>query len=304
MTNDFLDTVRPYLLPNEEVEFTCRTQSGFVILSSRRFIILNEEKRDEYCIEKSIPYGCISSIEHKKIDRFEITGIVLDQYGHRTSETRSFIVKAPKEEREKFQSTMNRCFDVIEEIRNSDDKSSHYGNSYLENMPESLTKNARLDLNTVLRDQPIPDSLIHEAMEFLGAEPFILEDSLKDSKDKENGILFAVGERGYYWIRGKKTGRFMSDVIIDTIEWDNIKSFSYRWETQNAIIEVTYSLTSDGKASTTQYQWSPLVNDDTLHYPWLLQQMNGPWILADIISKYGREGESFHSPSYSRYFTL
>ena len=27
-------------------------------------------------------------------------------------------------------------------------------------------------------------------------------------------------------------------------------------------------------------------NDETLQYPWFLQHMNGPWILADIIRKY------------------
>lgn len=295
MTEDSLATIRSYLLPNEKVEFACRIQSGFVILSSRRFVILQEESRDVYRIEKAIPFGCISSIEQKKIDRFEITGTVLDQYGRRRSETRSFTVIAPKDAPEEFQSTMNRCVNFLEDIRNLDRKPPLNDCVYLDHMPTSLTKNARLDLNTVLRDQPIPDSLVHEAIEFLGAEPFLLEESLKAANDNENGILFAVGKQGYYWIKGKKTGRFMSNVIVDTVEWDNIQSFSYRWDSENAIIDVTYSLTSDGKGLTTQYQWSPSVNSETLQYPWLIQQMNGPWILADIFSKYKREGESFHS---------
>ncbi len=286
MTEDSLDAVRPYLLPNEDVDFVCRIRGGYVILSSRRFVLLKEENRDVYCIEKAIPFGCIMSIEPKKIDRFEISGIVLDKIGQPTSEVRSFIVRAPKEERNEFQSAMNRCIDVLEKIRKSDGKLSHHDNSYLEHMPESLTQNAILDLNTILRDQPIHDALVPQAEEFLGDAPFILEESLRDGKDKENGILFAVGTRGYYWIKGKKTGRFMSNVTIDTVEWDNIRSFSSRWDNENAVIDVTYSLTSDGKASTTQYQWSPSVNSETLQHPWFLQCMNGPWILADIIHKY------------------
>ncbi|MCK4566457.1 MAG: hypothetical protein KAU48_04020, partial [Candidatus Thorarchaeota archaeon] len=51
-------------------------------------------------------------------------------------------------------------------------------------------------------------------------------------------------------------------------------------------IEATYSLTEDGRDSTVLYQWVPTVNDDTLQFPWLLQQLNGPWILADIMYKY------------------
>ncbi|MGY5872914.1 MAG: hypothetical protein RTV72_11755 [Candidatus Thorarchaeota archaeon] len=307
MTNDSSETVRPYLLPNEDIEFIRRIQSGFIVLSSRRFVLLKEEERDAYCIEKAIPHSCISSIEQKKIDRFEISSIALDQNGHHTSEVRSFNVNAPRGEhgenkeeiQNQFQSAMNRCFSIIEEKRNLDqfagDTSSQRDYSYLEHLPESLTRNAILDLNTILQDQPVPDELVHEAEKFLGAEPFIIEESLRNGNDKEDGILFAVGKRGYYWIKGKKTGRFMTNVIIDTVEWDNIRSFSFQWEYENAVIDVTYSLTSDGKESTTQYQWSPPVNDETLQYPWLLQHMNGSWILADIICKYSEV--TFPNPS-------
>ena len=286
MTENSFETVRPYLLPNEDVEFICRILGGFIVLSRRRFVLLKEKKNDVYSIEKAIPYSCISGIEQKKIDRFEVSGFVLDQYGRHTRETKFFLVRAPREEKEGFQSTLNQCIDVLQEMKNSDSKAAHYDNSYLDSMPESLTRNARLDLNTILRDQPIPDTLVQEAEEFLSTKPFIIEESLRAANDKENGILFAVGKRGYYWIQGMKIGRFMSNVIIDTVEWSNIQSISYRWNDENAIIDVTYSLTSNGKSSTTQYQWSPSANNETIQYPWLLQCMNGPWILADIISKH------------------
>jgi len=284
MADDSVDPLRPYLLPNEDVELICRTQSGFIILSNRRLVLLKEEKRETHRIEKAIPFDCISNIKQKKTDRFEIS-----------CETKSFVVRAPRDGHEEFQSKMSQCIDVIEGIRRSERKPSHIDYSYLEHLPASLIQNGLLDLNTILRDQPIHDRLVHEAEEFLGAEPFILEESLRHGNDKENGILLAVGTGGYFWIKGKKTGRFMSDVVVDTVEWENIRSLSSRWAAENALIEVTYSLTSDGKASTAQYQWYPLVNDETLQYPWLLQQMNGPWILADIFNKFKKEGENFHS---------
>ena len=182
---------------------------------------------------------------------------------------------------------MNQCIRIIEDKKNvTGDTSSQYDHSYLEHMPVSLTRNAILDLNTILRDQPIYDELVHEAEEFLGSEPFILEESLKAGEDAENGVLFAAGTRGYFWIRGKKNDRFMSNVIVDTVEWSNLRSISYRWDSESAIISVNYSSTSDGKEQIAEYQWKPTMNDETLRYPWFLQSMNGPWILADIIRKY------------------
>jgi len=283
MTEDSLETVRPYLLPNEDVEFVCRIQSGFIVLSSRRFVLLKEKKNDTYIIEKAIPYSCISSIEQKKKDRFEISCVVLDQSGQHTQEIKPIKVNAAS------QSEMNQCVKIVEEKRNfAENTTTQYDYSYLEHMPVSLTRNAILDLNTILRDQPIYNELVHEAEEFLGSEPFILEESLRAGDDEENGILLAAGTRGYFWIRGRKNGRFMSNVIVDTIEWSNLRSISYRWDSENAIISVNYSLTSDGKEQIAEYQWKPTTNDETLRYPWFLQPNNGPWILTDIIRKYSK----------------
>jgi hypothetical protein len=152
-------------------------------------------------------------------------------------------------------------------------------------MPKSLTRNAILDLNTILRDQPNHDSLVHQAKKFLGEEPFLLEESLRDGGDKESGVLLAAGTHGYYWIQGKKRGRFTSNVIVNTIEWDNIRCFTHQWHDESAVIDATYILTEAGNELTMRYQWNPSTNDDTLQYPWLLQQMNGPWILADVAHK-------------------
>jgi hypothetical protein len=188
---------------------------------------------------------------------------------------------------------MSRCFGVLEEIRESEEFSGEIpptrDYSYLERMPESLIRNGILDLNTILRDQPVHDELVQEAAKFLGNKPLILEESLRDGNDKENGVLFAAGTQGFYWIQGKKRGRFMSNVIVDTVEWDNIRCFTHQWQNQDAIISATYSLTKTGKESTVKYLWSPSTNENTFQYPWLLQQMNGPWILADVSYKCSRK---------------
>lgn len=293
------EIAKKYLLPNEEVQLVCQTQKGFLVLTNRRVILLKEDNQSEYRVEKVIPYDCILGFEPKKSDRYEVSGIALDRYGNHTNETKSIEVKAPRTEggveskddvRSHFQSTMSRCIDVVEEIRNSDtftrDPSPVRDYSYLEQMPESLTRNAILDLNTILRDQPVHDELVHEALKFLGTKPFLLEESLRDGADNENGVLFTAGKKGYFWIKGKKRGRFISNVIVDTVEWNHIRCFVHRWQNEAANIEATYSLTEDGRDSTVLYQWVPEVNDDTHQFPWLLQQLNGPWILADIMYKY------------------
>ncbi len=290
------ESAQQYLLPNEDIQLVCQTQKGFLVLSSRRVVLLKEKSQTVYQIEKAIPYDCILRFEPKKSDRYEISGIELDRYGNHTNETRIIEIKAPRGERgeskaeirNRFQSTMRRCFDVAEEIRNSDAFASDLppvrDYSYLEQMPESLTRNAILDLNTILRDLPVHNELVHDAVKFLGNEPFLLEESLRGD-DKENGILFAAGKQGYFWIQGKKNGRFISNVIVDTIEWNNIRCFSHRWQTENDNIFATYTLTSGGSESTMEYQWSPLKNENTIQFPWLLQPLNGPWILADVMYK-------------------
>ncbi len=284
------------LLPNEDVQLVCQTQKGFLVLSSRRVVLLKEVNQLEYHVEKAIPYDCIVSFEPKKSDRYEILGIELDRYGNHTRENRSFDVKEPRGERGEskaeirnhFQSTMRRCFDVVEEVRSSDAFASDLppvrDYSYLEQMPESLTRNAILDLNTILRDLPAHNELVHDAVKFLGNEPFLIEESLRGN-DNENGILFAAGKQGYFWIQGKKNGRFMSNVIVDTVEWNNIRCFSHRWQIENDSIFATYTLTLGGSESTMEYQWSPLKNENTIQFPWLLQPLNGPWILADVMYK-------------------
>ena len=289
------ERAKQYLLPNEDAQLVCQTQNGFLVLSNRRVVLLKEESQSEYRIEKAIPYDCILDFESKKSNRYEVSGVALDQYGCHTNETRSYEVKAPRGERGEnkddvrnhFQFTMSRCLDVAEEIRSSDAyPPSIRDYSYLEQMPESLTSNAILDLNTILRDQPIHDELVHEAVKFLGNEPFLLEESLRDGNDEENGVLFAAGLKGYFWIRGKKRGRFISNVIVDTVEWNHIRCFAHRWQNEAANIEATYSLTEDGRDSTVLYQWNPPKNKNTVQFPWLLQPLNGPWILADISYKY------------------
>lgn len=292
------ERAQQYLLPNEDVQLVCQIQKGFLVLSSRRVVLLKEESQSEYRVEKSIPYDCILGFEPKKSDRVDVSGITLDQYGCHTHEIGSFEIKAPRTEswesktevRSLFQSTMSQCFDVVEEIRRSDaftnDLPPVRDYSYLEQMPESLTRNAILDLNTILQDQPAHEEMVHEAVKFLGSEPFLLEESLRDGNDKENGILFAAGKQGYYWIQGKKNGRFISNVIVDTVEWNHIRCFALRWQNESENIEATYSLTEDGRESTVQYQWTSTVNEDTLQFPWLLQLLNGPWILADVMYKY------------------
>ena len=277
-----VEGVKQYLLPNEDVSLACQIRRGLLVLSSRRMVILNEKGPPGSNIELAIPYNCVLNIEPKKADRFEISGRVVDRYGVDTGETKTIEIRAPKSEvQSHFESTMKQCTEFMDELGSTVIPSSDV--SYLEKMPESLTRNAVLDLNTVLRDEPIHDELVYKAVKFFGEKPFLLEESLRDGADNEDGILFAAGTQGYCWIRGKKLGRFMSDVMVDTVEWENVRCFTHLWHEKHPLIYATYSHTKGGKATTIEYQWSPTINDDTLSFPWLLQPLNGPWILADVM---------------------
>jgi hypothetical protein len=286
-----LERIKQYLLPNETVRFVCKTQRGYLVLSDRRVVFLKDEGKSGYIIDRVMPYDCVLGVESRKSDSFEVSGRVLNKFGEPTNTTKSIEVRAPKGDKGEskadvlghFESTMNQFFDVVEEIRSSGVPDLDL--SYLKKMPESLTRDAVLDLNTILRDQPVPDELVHEAVKLLGDEPFLLEESLRSGNDNENGVLFAAGTQGYYWIRGKKEGRFMSDVIVDTVEWENVRCFTHLWHLKHPLIYATYSLTRGGKETTIEYQWSPPLNDSTRPFSWILQPLNGPWILADVKSR-------------------
>lgn len=291
------------LMPNEEVRSVCQILSGFLMLSSRRVVFLRAESKSLYTIERVIPYDCLVTIEMKKEDRATVTGIPLDKYGCHEIDRRdvkhektiSLNVRAPKpgrgeskgDVRRIFQSSISHCMDIAKEISGLESLKRGppppLDYSYLNRLPESLTRDAILDLNTITEDWPDHDELHQKMLKFLGDTPFLLEESLRDGNDCGNGVLFAAGEHGYIWIRGKKDGRLMSDVMIETVEWDNIRCFANQWQKKNASIEATFSLHRDGKEATTQYQWNPTRNEEVLQYPWLIQSLNGPWILADLM---------------------
>ena len=271
------EKARPILLPNEDPHFVCQIQKGFFVISNRRAAILKEDGQIGYRIVNVFPHDSITEVKLKKTDR---AVIVYHADGIQTIE-----IKAPRGENKSelgknFQSLMSKAMDYLSISSESHDV------AYLDSMPECLTRNAILDLNTILQDQPNPDELVHEATKFLGSNPFLLEESLRDGYDKENGVLFAAGEKGYFWIQGKKQGRFMSNVIVDTVEWNNIRCIAHQWQHEPPLINVTFSLVQGGKETTMKYQWAPPPTDEILQFPWLLQSMNGPYILEDIFYKY------------------
>jgi hypothetical protein len=286
------------LLPNESIRFTCETLDGFLVLTDRRVVLLEEDAQLQYRIERAIPYCCIKGIQKEKADRVKMIGVALDKYGRHTSETGTLDIRSPRTLSGENRDDMNHYFQAtmgyfLEEVEKVQGKGVFSGlvplvrdYSYLSNLPESLTRDAMLDLNAILCDQPVPDELVPEAIKFLGCKPFLLEESLRASDDRKDGVLFAAGERGYYWIRGKKNGRFISNVIVDTVEWKNILCFAHQWQEAGATIHATYRLTEDGKSFTSEYQWYLPITEDTMRFPWLVQPMNGLWILADVMQKH------------------
>ncbi len=295
------------LLPNENIELVCQIERGFLVLTDRRVVLLKSKKVPAFNVEMVIPYDCLLGFVPEKERRVTVNAIPLDIYGCHifqtkesdgSYETQTFVIKAPKGEQGEdkndvkkiFRSTMDLAPDILNEMKKTIALTDKFPPKrdyvYLDKMPEFLTQNALLDLNTVLQDKPIHDKLHHEASKFLGADPFLLEESLRDGKDSNNGILFAAGEQGYIWIQGKKKGRFLSNVLVDKIEWENIRCLANQWQLRNSIIEMTYSLQRGRTVKTIPYIWKPAAAEHDPVQSWLFQPLNGPWILADLMYKY------------------
>jgi hypothetical protein len=264
------------LIPNERPYIACQTSKGFLVVSSRRIASLHEGTKSGYQVTKSVPFEAVTSPE---------------------SLVRTFGIKEPRrtsgESREAVKNylelTLSQCIDIVEELRDPEKKGVELTSrtfSYLGNFPQCLTQDALLDLNTVLEDQPVDHRLVTRALNFLGTDTVLIEETLRDADDKENGILFAAGQRGFFWVRGQKHDCFLTNVVVDTVEWNNIQFFGQRWADGLPLIIVTYSHTSKGKSITTEYQWNPPLNDETLRAPWFVQPANGPFIFEDIVYKY------------------
>ncbi|MFX1369491.1 MAG: hypothetical protein ACFFAY_12905 [Promethearchaeota archaeon] len=288
------------LLPNEDVRFVCEIRGGFLVLTNRRIVLLEECSYQDYEIGIVLPFDCYHLLAQIKRDQYRISGISLDRNGllEPKGAGNDIDVRLPKVNQEssksdvldQFHSTMSLFHDMLESIRETlgigHIMPQPHDYSYFDQAPRSLTENAKLDLNTILEDKPIYQELWNEAKTFLGNSPFLLEESLRAGDDPTNGALFAAGEKGIIWIQGRKSGRFISNVLVDKLEWPNIKCLVYRWQLKKPIFEATYSLQKGMKDFKRNFIWNPPVNRDTTRYQWLLQKLNGPWILADLMYRY------------------
>jgi hypothetical protein len=294
------ETASACLLPNEFTRFVCEIHEGFLVLTNRRIVLLGITNKTDYEIQLVLPFDCYHQITQIKPSHFRIEGIPLDENGQLEASGASIPIdiRPPKtnrkvrktDVRDHFQRTMNLFHGVLEDLKETpqtgQDIPPPLDYSYLDNLPKSLTDNAMLDLNTILEDKPLHHELWHEAKKFLGDDPFLLEESLRAGNDPTNGVLLAAGDKGFIWIQGRKSGRFISSVLVDKLEWDNIKCFIHRWQTKKPIIETRYSLQKGMKEVAVEFTWELPINRDTVCYPWLIQKMNGPWILADIMYMY------------------
>lgn len=292
------------LLPNESVQFVCQLRDGFLILSLRRLVIIERTKNDSYTISQAIPIQCVSEISEKKKNKVRITcrthskskntngEIELKAPKTRRGEDKELVMKQFHTKMEQFQSSVHSILQISPEILPNRDL------AYLQQLPDSLTRNAVLDLNIILQDKPIHDSLYHEGVKYLGTKPFLIEETVRMAEEKENGALFAAGKKGFIMIQGRKEGRFISDVLVDKIEWENISSLNYDW--QNGVFEIIYSLQSGAKEKLVRYVWSPTMNSDLKDYPWLSQHFNGAWIIEDIFAAYsdGKFSQAINTDIY------
>ncbi|MBD3408302.1 MAG: hypothetical protein GF411_19420 [Candidatus Lokiarchaeota archaeon] len=279
------------LLPNESVEFVCQSRNGFLVLSHRRLAILEKSKDKVYTISQAIPLECVSEISEKKKDKVKVS---CKKHSKSNTTFEEIEMKAPKAKRGEDKDAVRKQFeDSMKHFQESVNNILHQTPetllnrdlSYLHHLPDSLTRNAVLDLNIILQDQPIYDSLYYEGLKYLGPKPFLIEETVRIAEERENGVLFAAGKQGFIMIQGRKDGRFISDVLVDKIEWRNISSLSYEWQNEG-VFEVAYSLQQGAKEKLVRYVWSPTVNEDVREYHWLWQCLNGPWIIEDIFAAY------------------
>lgn len=263
------------LIPNEKPYIVCQVSKGFLIVTDRRVISLCEDKILGYRIEKSAQFTNVRDYD-SLVRLFDV------------KEHQRIPGESKEDVRDYFQSTLHRCVEVIHDLSDSQRKGNGLPSrsvSYLDDLPSSLTRDALLDLNTILDDQPLDDKLVPRAMDFLGFQAVLIEETLREAGNIENGILFAAGQKGYYWVRGQKQGRFLSNVIVDTVEWNNVHAIGQRWRNEQPIIMVTYSQVSGGNPITMEYQWAPPINEETLQVPWSVEPSNGAYIFEDVVFK-------------------
>lgn len=293
--DDMVTIASRCLLPNEFISGKVDLINGFLFLTDRRLVQVEATGLLSYNILRALHYDCIIGIAEKKSDEIELIGAPVDPNGRLEAKTRKIMLKKQKEGMERSSDSQlatldaallsSRLDDMVQNAR----KTSHSrkrNDNYLNQLPGSLTKSAILDLNAILQDKPFPDELYHEAARFLGADPFLLEESLRDADDLENGVLFAAGDKGCIWIRGFKRGRFMRDVRVERIEWQHIKCNVHQWQYSNDPMTIIYILQENGADKRLRVCWDPSIQSDSLEYPWLFHSANGPWILADLFQKY------------------
>jgi len=288
-----MDSTPSCLLPNELILHKLDIENGSVYLTNRRLVVVSHKKVKDGEIVSAIPYDCLKNVSIQKERFVAFNALLLDEKGVITKQSRELRFNIPKtkiaEDKssilERYRTIAESILQSIKDIQDSMNIATH-NLSYLSDLPKILTQNAILDLNTVLQDQPIPDYLYHEAVKFLGDDAFLLEESLRDGENPEDGILFAAGVKGYILIRGKKSGRFMTDVLIDKVEWANIKALVYHWQNENSIMHMNYALQKGHRMKTVSYIWNPPCTKMNSSYRWLCEKNNGPWILADLMFKY------------------
>ena len=274
-----LATARKVLVPSENLRLVYQTREGFLMVTTRRITLLQEDKQQGYLIRQTMPLDSFNGIESIGSDGARINGA-----NHPAMEVRaSKRVKGEGklDAKHRLHKAMMQIPETLAQLHTEPRIAPK--TEYLDSIFEALTNNGILDLNTVLKDHPDNEALHHEPAQFLGEGYFVVEQCLRDGDNPENGVLFAAGLKGYYWIQGRKHGRFLQDVSVQQVEWDLITSVTQDAE---GIIQLVYRLHEDGRELQQSFQWAPPMSESTIQLPWVSQKLNGLMILKDIISRY------------------
>ncbi|MHA1906098.1 MAG: hypothetical protein ACW98Y_02300 [Candidatus Thorarchaeota archaeon] len=305
-------------LGSEEIRFVAEEKSGFIVLSDRRCVYVKHDKKG-YKISNVVPIDLVISCEHQKKDTWAIEfhkinddGILKakEKKGEVQFDIADFKIKHPENTDEvSYSSIMNEFNVVLKETLESspfsDGTFQGRDYSYLEGIPDSVTRDGILHVNTILTDRPDEDALYGKAKSAFGDNPYIL---LRTLEYEFRRYLLVVGSKASMYVHGNYSYGSVSKMSIISLEPPQILNISSDWTKTNPnSFHISKPVQEYGevKVKKFEFKWKPPEDDDVARVPWFNEPANAVWIIADMTvdkqkellkANFGRGEETINHP--------
>ena len=293
--NENFAIAKSVLLGSEVIRFVAEEKSGFIVLSDRRFVYLKKEKTG-YKIQNAVPIDLLTGSELEKKDTLKIefhkiyeSGILAAKFSKSRLDFRLADIKLKRpdnSDESAFYFTMDEFNSVFREILGSSPftdgvfKGRDY--SYLQSIPETVTRDGILHLNTILTDRPDENELYGKAKDAFGENPYILINTMElDFR----GYLFVVGTKAMMFLSGNYSHGSVSKMNLVAFEPPQILNISSDWTKKNPKnFHISKPVQEFDKVKVKEFKftWNPPKADDVARVPWFCEPANAVWIIADM----------------------